>query len=69
MADCRRVAMLPGRVASDRFPPHQELVPQPLEEAGLLHAVQRYQRRFDQPGTYPYFCEPHPFMTATVIVE
>lgn len=23
---------------------------------------------FDEPGTYPYFCELHPFMTATVEV-
>jgi plastocyanin len=43
------------------------------EEGGwrsdLLSPGDLYQRRFDQPGTYSYFCEPHPFMTATVIVE
>ena len=35
----------------------------------LLAPGDLYERRFDQPGTYPYFCEPHPFMRATVIVE
>lgn len=35
----------------------------------LLSPGDLYQRRFDQPGTYSYFCEPHSFMTATVIVE
>ncbi len=35
----------------------------------LLSPGDLYERRFDQPGTFPYFCEPHPFMTATVIVE
>ena len=24
---------------------------------------------FATPGTYPYFCDPHPWMSATVIVE
>jgi plastocyanin len=35
----------------------------------LLSPGDLYQRRFDRPGTYNYFCEPHSFMTATVIVE
>lgn len=24
---------------------------------------------FDRPGSYPYFCEPHPFMTGRVTVS
>ena len=28
-----------------------------------------YERRFDQPGTFPYFCLPHPTMKGVVIVE
>ena len=28
-----------------------------------------YSRRFDQRGAFPYHCEPHPAMRATVIVE
>lgn len=35
----------------------------------LLSPGDLYERRFDEPGTYLYHCEPHPFMTATVIVE
>ena len=38
-------------------------------QSDLLSPGDLYERRFDQPGVYPYFCEPHPFMTATVIVE
>jgi plastocyanin len=38
-------------------------------QSPLLSPGDLYQRRFDQPGTYTYFCEPHPFMTATVVVE
>ena len=29
---------------------------------------QSYSYTFDAPGTYPYHCEPHPYMTATVVV-
>jgi len=28
-----------------------------------------YSRRFDSPGVFPYFCEPHPFMHGVLIVE
>lgn len=27
-----------------------------------------YQRKFDQPGTYPYTCGPHPEMKGVVVV-
>ena len=29
---------------------------------------QSYSYTFDTPGTYPYHCEPHPYMTAAIIV-
>jgi plastocyanin len=35
----------------------------------LLSPGDLFERRFDAPGIYPYFCEPHPFMTGAVIVE
>lgn len=35
----------------------------------LLSPGDLFERRFDEPGVFDYFCEPHPFMTATVIVE
>ncbi len=28
-----------------------------------------FSHKFDQPGRYTYHCVPHPFMTATVVVE
>jgi plastocyanin len=28
-----------------------------------------FSRRFAEPGVYRYFCEPHPFMSGTLIVE
>jgi plastocyanin len=49
--------------------PHTTTSDQEVWRSDLLSPGDLYQRRFDQPGTYPYFCEPHPFMTATVIVE
>ena len=28
-----------------------------------------FSHTFDQTGSFPYHCEPHPFMTGTVVVE
>jgi plastocyanin len=33
-----------------------------------LAAGTSFERRFDQPGVYPYFCTPHDFMRATITV-
>ena len=35
----------------------------------LLKEGERYVRRFDRPGRYPYHCTPHPQMRGVVIVE
>jgi plastocyanin len=35
----------------------------------LLSPTAIDSRRFDEAGVFPYFCEPHPFMKATIIVE
>jgi plastocyanin len=35
----------------------------------LLSPGQSFGRRFDSAGNFPYHCEPHPFMTGTVVVE
>lgn len=37
--------------------------------SGPLPAKGSYAVRFDRPGTYPYHCTPHPFMTGVVIVQ
>ncbi len=41
----------------------------PAWDSGLLAPGEVYARRFDQAGSFPYHCEPHPSMTATVLVE
>jgi plastocyanin len=35
----------------------------------LLAPGDRFTQTFTTPGEFPYHCEPHPFMTARVIVE
>ena len=38
-------------------------------ESPLIEPGKSYSRRFGQPGIYPYYCTPHPFMRGVVIVE
>lgn len=38
-------------------------------ESPLLARGESWSRTFDEPGTYDYHCDPHPQMTARVIVE
>lgn len=35
----------------------------------MLGHMGAYQYRFMEPGTYEYHCEPHPYMTGTVVVN
>ncbi len=37
--------------------------------SGLLSPGATFSLTFDQTGSFPYHCEPHPFMTGTVAVE
>jgi len=37
--------------------------------SGTIPQKGSYAVRFDRPGTYPYHCTPHPFMTGVVIVQ
>ncbi len=39
------------------------------ESGRMLNQGQRWSYAFDEPGTYSYYCGPHPFMTGTVVVE
>lgn len=58
--DTVRWTVISGRhsvTASDRLFDSKEL------ETGFT-----FERRFDEPGAYPYFCTPHDFMRATVTV-
>ncbi len=36
--------------------------------SGPLDTDDTYQRRFDRPGTFAYFCSIHPHMTGKVVV-
>lgn len=36
---------------------------------GTIQEMGNFVRRFDEPGTYTYFCSYHPEMTGTIIVE
>jgi plastocyanin len=49
--------------------PHTTTSDSEIWSSQLLSPGDLYERRFNEPGTYAYHCEPHPFMTATVIVE
>lgn len=49
--------------------PHTTTSDASIWDSVLLSPEDYYQRRFDEPGVFPYHCEPHPFMQATVIVE
>ncbi len=40
-----------------------------FEGSGPLFAGDDFTVRFDAPGTFPYACSFHPFMTGTVVVE
>ena len=37
--------------------------------SGLITPLSSYSRTFDQAGSFPYHCEPHPSMKATVVVQ
>lgn len=38
-------------------------------DSGLLAPNGSFSRTFSASGSFPYHCEPHPTMTATIIVE
>lgn len=38
-------------------------------DTGLLQPGESFAVTFDEPGTYAYFCERHPPMTAVIVVE
>jgi amicyanin len=38
-------------------------------DSKTLDTDQKYSLTFGNPGTYNYYCKPHPFMTGTVIVK
>ncbi len=45
-------------------------VPEPdgIFDSGLIMPSEMFSHRFDTPGTYPYFCLVHPWMTGDIVV-
>lgn len=37
--------------------------------SGMMEKGKSYRRTFDKPGRIPYFCEVHPFMKGTIVVQ
>lgn len=38
-------------------------------DSGAIPPGRSWRARFDEPGVYPYFCGPHPFMKGVVVVR
>lgn len=38
-------------------------------DSGLIQPSKTYRHTFTRPGTYNFFCTPHPFMKGTVVVR
>ena len=49
--------------------PHSATANNGSFNTGILKAGQSASHTFDQAGTFSYFCQPHPFMKATVVVQ
>jgi len=39
-----------------------------FDDSGPFGPDETYEQLFTTPGTYAYFCSPHPFMTGQIIV-
>jgi plastocyanin len=48
---------------------HTVTAPDGSWDSGLIEPGSSWRRTFDRPGTYPFFCTPHPFMTGVVVVR
>ena len=49
--------------------PHSATANNGSFNTGILKAGQSGSHTFNQAGTFSYFCQPHPFMKATVVVQ
>jgi len=49
--------------------PHTSSSDADLWDSPMLAPGESYARVFEEAGEYPYHCEPHPFMTAVVVVQ
>lgn len=49
--------------------PHTSTADNGAWDSQLLTTGALFARTFDRAGSFAYHCDPHPFMTATVVVE
>jgi plastocyanin len=49
--------------------PHTTTSDDAVWDSPFLSVGQSFSRVFDVPGSFPYHCKPHPFMTGTVTVQ
>jgi plastocyanin len=57
------------RWSNDSARPHDVVSADRSWDSGRLVVGSTFERRFDQPGTVPYYCSVHPFMTGEVDVH
>ncbi len=49
--------------------PHNVVSTEKKFSSPVLDTDQTFTFKFQEPGTYPYFCKIHPMMTGTIVVE
>ena len=38
-------------------------------DSGIIQPGATWRHRFDRPGSYDFYCAPHPFMRGTLVVR
>ena len=56
-------------VSADPNLPHTSTSEDEIWFSGNLNEGDEFPFTFDEPGTFAYFCEVHPTMTGTIVVE
>jgi plastocyanin len=67
----RSLRILPGTTVewvNDDPVAHSVIATTGAFDSGLFDPGGTWQYRFTEPGTYTYSCQPHPFMTGTIVV-
>jgi len=49
--------------------PHNVVSTEKKFSSAVLDTDQAFSFKFQDPGTYPYFCKIHPMMAGTIVVE
>ena len=70
--DPDQITVAPGTTVTwvnDGEEPHTSTADDGMWDSGTLQPGESYSFTFDEPGSYSYFCEIHPDMTASVKVS